>query len=41
MFQGKKTDSNNIYICLGQTCLEPVSNWEQAKEICEDLVGIE
>jgi uncharacterized protein YyaL (SSP411 family) len=41
LFQGKKANSNNIYICLGQTCLEPVSNWEQAKEICEDLVGIE
>jgi hypothetical protein len=38
-FQSKIGDSLKIYICLGETCLEPVNSVEQAVEIIQDLTG--
>jgi len=38
-FQSKISDSLKIYICLGETCLEPVNSVEQAVEIIQDLTG--
>ena len=40
-FQSKIGDSLKIYICLGETCLEPVNSVEQAVEIIQDLTGPE
>jgi len=41
LFAGKSNAENKIYICLGQTCLEPVEQCEQALEICEDLITLQ
>lgn len=40
-FQSKIGDSLKIFICLGETCLEPVNSVEQAVEIIQDLTGPE
>jgi uncharacterized protein YyaL (SSP411 family) len=39
-FTGKKLDSLHIYVCLGETCLEPVHNAEQAIEMIQDLISL-
>lgn len=40
VFEGKNTESGlRIYICLGQTCLEPVDTLEKAMELALDLVS--
>ncbi|MEY4002007.1 MAG: hypothetical protein RIT07_49 [Bacteroidota bacterium] len=39
-FTGKKLDSLHIYVCLGETCLEPVHSAEQAIEMIQDLISL-
>ncbi len=39
-FTGKKMDSLHIYVCLGETCLEPVHNEEQALDMIQDLISL-
>jgi len=39
-FTGKNTDSLHIYVCLGETCLEPVHSAEQAIDMIQDLISL-
>jgi uncharacterized protein YyaL (SSP411 family) len=39
-FTGKKTDTLHIYVCLGETCLEPVHTAEQAIDMIQDLISL-
>ncbi|MFN5218976.1 MAG: thioredoxin domain-containing protein [Sphingomonadales bacterium] len=39
-FTGKKMDSLHIYVCLGETCLEPVHSAEQAIDMIQDLISL-
>lgn len=41
VFSGKHSEEPGFYICLGQSCLEPVDSLEKALDICLDLVGHE
>jgi len=39
-FTRKKTDTLHIYVCLGETCLEPVHSAEQAIDMIQDLISL-
>ncbi|NBP06271.1 MAG: hypothetical protein EBV15_08660 [Bacteroidetes bacterium] len=39
-FSGKKMDALHMYVCLGETCLEPVHTAEQAIEMLQDLISL-